>query len=658
MQIGLPDLRSGAVLIPALKLEESSDVYSLHSNPRLMVAIGVSPRSQSLLRAAKQCVSVSGGQWLAVCVDTPNTLSPQEKQFRAENLMLARQLGAEVVLASGTHVGRTLLRVAQERQVSHLLVGKTPITHKFKLWRRMPLGDWLHHNSGDIAIILLSTREIDTLKERPVLGAFPESKESLTRDFLGAGAVAGTATLVSLLIEPFVGYWSVALVYLLGVTVAGVSLKRSPTLVLATLSGLLWNWLFIPPKFTFYISRPEDLMMFAMFFVVALSVGHLTARLFHREQMEKRLELRASALYQLTRQLAAATTTQEVVDAVILQIKKAFNLDASVFLCDTAGKLVLAPSRSTEWVPDNASIALIKKAFENTSPAAGTFESSFGTSCMCLPLVMSERVEGVLAVHLEGGGIIDPSQRELLDAFASQLAIVTEVQRLALEERRTSLILESERLQKMLFDSVSHELKTPIAAIRVALEQASPDIEEIKRANDRLHRSVEHLLSATRLESGLIKPSAEWCEPTELVNAAIELTNADGKIRVQCADCLPLMRVDVGLGTQSLATLLENALVHGGTNPQPLVSVFSNGDEICFDVSDSGPGIPSGAEEQIFDKFYRLPGSVPGGLGLGLSIARSFAEVQGGSIQCIRTQKNGAVFRLRLPLGGEAQFPE
>ena len=210
----------------------------------------------------------------------------------------------------------------------------------------------------------------------------------------------------------------------------------------------------------------------------------------------------------------------------------------------------------------------------------------------------------------------------------------------------------------MLFDSVSHELKTPIAAIRVALEQSSPDIEEIRRANDRLHRSVEYLLNATRLESGLIKPNAEWCEPAELVHAAIELTDSDGKIEVHFQEPLPLMRVDVGLATQSLATLLENAILHGAKIPQPSVSVYFEEQTIHFEVSDSGPGIPVGMEEKIFEKFYRLPGSVAGGLGLGLSIARSFAEVQGGSLNVLRVENKGAVLVLSLPLGGEAQIPE
>jgi len=644
------------MLSAPLRLESSTDLLS--ASPRLMVAVGVSPRSRSLLHAAKHLVSNTREQWFAVCVETPKPLSAQENQTRAENLMLARQLGAEVVLTSGTDIGRALLRVAQEYKITLLLVGKTSGPSKRRFWSPQTLGEWLHRNGGEVGVLLLSTENVTDRSDRPVLGAFPESKGNITRDFFSATVVVVVATLISLLIEPFVGYWSIALVYLLGVTAAGVSLARSPTLVLAAISGLLWNWLFIPPKFTFYISRPEDLMMFAMFFVVALAIGHLTARLVHREQIERRLELRTSALYQLTRQLAAAATAGDVVEAVVLQIKRAFNLDACVFLSNNSSGISLVQHGATKWIPDSALIASITAAFSQTAGHQEIPNPFTASNCLCLPLVMSERVEGVLVVRLDGGGLLDPAQRELLDAFASQLAIVTEIQRLAQEERRATLIFESERLQKVLFDSVSHELKTPIAAIRVALEQVSPDIDEIRRANDRLHRSVEYLLNATRLESGLIKPNAEWCEPAELVHAAIELTDSDGKIEVHFQEPLPLMRVDVGLATQSLATLLENAILHGAKIPPPRVSVYLEEQTIYFEVSDSGPGIPVGMEEKIFEKFYRLPGSVAGGLGLGLSIARSFAEVQGGSLNVFRVENKGAVLVLSLPLGGEAQIPE
>jgi two-component system sensor histidine kinase KdpD len=277
---------------------------------------------------------------------------------------------------------------------------------------------------------------------------------------------------------------------------------------------------------------------------------------------------------------------------------------------------------------------------------------------LCLPLIVSGRSEGVLAVRLEGGGLLDPAQRELLDTFASQLAVATEIQRLAQEDRRIRLLADSERLQKTLFDSVSHELKTPIAAIRVALEQPEINVDEIRRANERLQQSVECLLSATRIESGLIKLTRIWCDVAEVAHEASVLSQTVGKIAVHVVESQLLVWLDFGLTIQSLAMLLENAITHGAKEPAPELLVYREEGFVCFRVSDSGLGLPAGDEERVFERFYRRPGTQQGGLGLGLSIARSLAEVQGGSLTAVRGTSSGAVFLLRLPLGGNPELPE
>jgi two-component system sensor histidine kinase KdpD len=562
-----------------------------------------------------------------------------------------------VILSSGSHVGRTLLRVAQELKVRLLILGKPAPRFALRFWEEdSPVG-WLQQNSGSLEILLVPTAPLPDPEARPILGGFPESKRRMLRDYAGVTLVATAATAVGLFMEPFVGYWSVALVYLLGVTAAGVTLERSPTLALATMSALLWNWLFIPPRFTFYINRPQDLMMFAMFFVVALAVGHLTARLSTRERMETRLELRARALYDLTRQLAASKSVAEAVEAVVLQIKKVFELKAVVFLGGENGELAPVVLSGEREALRGKELRFLEEVYTNGRAQGMGAQSAALPGLLCVPLIVSGRIEGVLAVRLPNDGVLDPAQHELLDAFASQLAIVSEIQRLAQESRRIQLLADSEKLQKTLFDSVSHELKTPIAAIRVALEQPQFDVEEVRRANDRLHRSVECLLNATRVESGLLRLTREWCEAAEIVHGALALSRTEGCIQVSISESVPLVFVDVGLAVQSLATLLENAVMHGSSQPSPRVDVYESEGCVCFRVSDHGRGV-RGKEDKIFEKFYRLPGTRAGGLGLGLSIARSLAEAQGGTLAALTVEHPGAVFLLQLPLGGKPQVPE
>jgi two-component system sensor histidine kinase KdpD len=348
----------------------------------------------------------------------------------------------------------------------------------------------------------------------------------------------------------------------------------------------------------------------------------------------------------------------EAVTVVRRHIRKTFDLSAAVFLSDSNGQLHAVGTADDTQLLSEVETQLVHDLHARNQAHLARQGALSMPGLLCIPLIVSERAEGVLAIRLENNGVLDPAQHELLDAFASHFAIVAEIQRLAHEDRRIQLIADSERLQKTLFDSVSHELKTPIAAIRVALEQPQQDFEEIKRANDRQHRAVESLLSATRIESGLIKLTREWCEPAEIATGAFALSRTEGKINLSIAEPLPLIFIDVDLTVQALATLLENAVTHGAGSVPPNLNVYHDGDSICFRISDHGRGLPSGSEEQIFKKFYRLPGTRAGGLGLGLSIARSLVETQGGSLAAVPAEHNGAVFVLRMPLGGQPQMPE
>lgn len=274
------------------------------SGDRLLVAVSASPHSAELVRWTRRYAASLEAPWIAVAVESSERLGPDDEKRRTANLALARQLGAEVVLTSGAHVGEALLLAAQEHGVTQMVLGKPDgPSWRWLLDRRSPVA-WLIEHSGRIDVQLVRTEASG--EQRPHIPARDRPRHR-PREFAFALAIAGGATVLSLLLEPLIGYWTVALIYLLTVTLAGATLGRAPTLLLATLSALLWNFLFIPPVHTLVIGKPHDVMMFAMFFIVAIVIGQLTTRLRDRERLEHRREQRASALYQLTRKLAAAT---------------------------------------------------------------------------------------------------------------------------------------------------------------------------------------------------------------------------------------------------------------------------------------------------------------------------------------------------------------
>src|ERR1700730_3242302 len=532
------------------------------SGDRLLVAVSASPYSERLIRYTRRLAASMEASWIVANIERPRPLSQQEQTRLTRYLALARQLGAEVVSTPGTDIGQALLRIARQHNVTQIVIGKPLGSRWTSFLRRDPLR-WLMRHSGNIDIHMIPADEsapawrAETIEER--LARAPG------RDFGVALVIAAVVTAVSLAIFDYTGYWAVALFYLLAVVLAATRLRRWPTLFLAALSALLWDFLFIPPRFTFYISHFHDFMMFAAYFIIALVIAHLATQLREREQSERRREERATALYRLTRALAASRDLDEALPKVLALIKSSFQADAAVWLRDESD-LSQHPSSAFSASSKDESVAMW--AFQKKQSAGKSTDTLPDAEALHVPLITGDRVEGVLSVRLSSPLTIE--QRELLDAFASQLALFVNKERALEESRSAQISRQSQKLQKTLFDSVSHELKTPLAAISAALQQPQPDRAELQQAVRRLTRTVDHLLDATRLESGLLQPLREWCEPGELVREAVSLVGLKKQsVKVIVAKNLPVVFVDALLIEQALGVLLSNAAAHG-TSDQPM----------------------------------------------------------------------------------------
>lgn len=436
-----------------------------------------------------------------------------------------------------------------------------------------------------------------------------------------AFAMAGVAllTIACWLLTAATGYAAISLVYLLGVVLAGMILNRGPVLLVATLSALSWNFLFIPPLFTLHIHKVQDALMFVTYFVVAIAIGSLTSRLRAREQIEREREQRATALYHFAQKLAGAPSLEVALTAAAEHIRELVSADA---------KIVLEPDLA--------------------GSATGVF-----------PIERLGTTFGALHVAARQGSLLTENETQLLAAFADQLATMIERERLTQLAAQAQLSVEAERLRKTLLDCVSHELKTPIAAIGAASQELArhPELSqqlagEIRDGSRRLNRVVNNLLDMTRLESGIVRPKLEWCDIPELLEGAI--ADAEEALRgheliVHVPEDFTLALLDHSLIEQAVAKLLANA---GSYTPAGLpveIAAGSDREKLMIAVSDRGPGF-TGEPERVFEKFYRGDESETGGLGLGLSIARGFVEAHGGRLVAENREGGGACFTIDLPV--------
>jgi two-component system, OmpR family, sensor histidine kinase KdpD len=618
------------------------------SGDRLLVAVSASPYSERLIRYTRRLAASMEASWIVANIEQPRALSQEEETRLTRYLALARQLGAEVISTPGTDIGEALLRIARQHNVTQIVIGKPLGSRWTSFLKRDPLR-WLMRNSGNIDIHMIPADESappwrgETIEERLARAPW--------RDFGVALAIAAVVTAFSLSIFDYTGYWAVSLFYLLAVVLAATRLRRWPTLFLAALSALLWNFLFIPPRFTFYITHLHDFLMFGAYFVIALVIGHLATKLREREQSERRREERATALYRFTRALAASTDLDEALPKILSLIKDSFQADAAVWLRDDSG---LSCHSAGAFVPSSKDESVAAWAFQKKQSAGKSTDTLPDADALHIPLVTGDRAEGVLTVRLDRSPTLE--QRELLDAFAAQLALFVNKERALEESRAVQVARQSQRLQKALFDSVSHELKTPLAAMSGALQQQQSDRAELQQAVRRLTRTVDHLLDATRLESGLLQPVREWCEPADLLREAVAATGLnDNDVRINVAKNLPTIFVDSRLIQQALGALLSNAVGHGNL---PIdLSAARDDSMLVISVADHGPGLAPGEENKVFEKFYRGPRTRPGGLGLGLSIARQLIEAHSGEIVARNREGGGARFSIRLPLGEPMRLP-
>lgn len=628
------------------------------SGVHLLVAVSYTQQSNKLLRWAKNLADMMGGSLQAIYIETTHDLTDYEREHLDKNINLAKQLGIQFRIITHTDKVKAIVDFAQKENVTHIIIGKPRVRNLFTLFRLGNFVNRLIRYSGDIDVYILGS-DSDVDDKFKYKASLPSFTSSINQYLVATLTVILTSTSF-FLIKDFVGYQIVSFALLFVVAVLAFFFGTGPILLAATLSSLTWNYLFIPPTYTLHIERPEDILMLAMFFIIALLNGVLTSRVKRQETKIRIREERTHALYSLAKELSVAPGIDEVLSLAVKDIRKYFALESAFFLKDETSQLEKKVRHESQLQFSENELSIAEWTFRHSAKAGKYSDTLPSGQYTFYPLKGNTENMGVVA--LEHKKVFTQGEEQFWEGFLPQISGKIEREFLRIDARNAFVLSESEKLYKTLFNSISHELRIPVATIMGASDALSADdyspetrkalYNEISIASIRLNRLIENLLNMSRLDSGRISPRLDWCDLHDLVNKVTQTLTAELKafsLHIVLSDEMPLVKLDFGLMEQALHNLLLNATQHAPAGSNIRLKFFYDSGWLTIQVMDRGPGFSANDLNRIFNKFYRGESAAPGGTGLGLSIVKGFVEAHNGTVAAENRINGGARFTIKIP---------
>jgi two-component system sensor histidine kinase KdpD len=632
---------------------------------RLLVCIGPSPTSAKLIRATKRMAAGLRAEWFAVYVEDPKMLRlPEAERNRAVfNLRLAEQLGAETITLRGRRIAEEIVNFARQKNITKIVAGK-PIRPR---WKDILFGspvDELVRLSGEIDVYVITgepgEQRESTSVAQPKTIPWPDYELGLLYFILANG--------LSLLMYPHFDLSNLIMVYLVGVMVTAIHCGRGPAILISLLSVLAFDFFFVPPRFTFAVADTQYIVTFAVMFLVALVISHLTALIRQQAEAARSQERQTAAMHALSRQLASTRGVEKILQVAVKHISEIFGSQVAALLPDEKGGLQVAAGDLTVFKKDIIKELSVAQWTYKAGQMAGWGTQTLPTAeILYVPLQAANAASGVLALRpRDAERLLLPEQLHLLESLAKQVALALEVERLQKTALEAQIEAETERLRSSLLGSVTHDFQTPLAAImgsasslldlpsRIDAKLAQEMLTNIYDEAERLSRLVNNLLDIAKLESGALKLQKELQPLEEVVGAALnrlEKKLANRPVTISLPPDLPMVPLDAALAEHIFINLLENALKYTPPGSPLAISAMRKDQEIEVEVADCGSGIPPEDLDKIFDMFYRGTKDLSQkGYGLGLSICRAIVEAHGGRIWAENLPGGGAAARFIFPV--------
>lgn len=643
------------------------------TSDKLLVCVSSSPQSAKLIRTARRMASALNAEWFAVHVERSPAAADSPSPQLVNNLRLAEQLGAQTVSLAGRRAAEEIVDYARTRNVTKIIAGKTDLPR----WRSILFGSFLDsllRLSGEIDVYVIRGQG-----EAPAAVTDRSPAPIDWRPYGWTTMIVAAIGLASACLDWLgLAEANLAMMFLLGVVISAAWFGRWPGIYAAVIGVLVFDFGFVPPRWTFQVSDAQYVITFAVMLGVSLAISAFTAQIRGQVVAARRQHRRAETLYRLSKQLAAVSGSDFLANLAAGQIAELFPGEVLIYLRGDEGQLQLRVGGKSAFGEQPNSLGVAQWVLTNEQTAGLGTDTLPQAGGVFVPLLGTQATQGVLAIRPEERDLFrSPEQRQLLEACAGQLALALERDQLALEASQVLLAAETERLRSSLLSSVSHDLRTPLASIAGAsstLLVSKSDREGMEREkrellqliydeSHRLSRLVDNLLEMTKIEADGLQVHKQWEVVEEIIGAALQRLDtalAGRTVTTELPPGLPMVEMDGLLIEQVLVNLLDNAIKYSPAETPIEIHAQHDGRRLMLVVCDRGMGISAGDERRIFEKFYRGASHTTHaqrGSGLGLAICKAIVETHGGEIHVTNRQGGGACFTLTLPAASPPPLP-
>ena len=629
--------------------------------------------AEQLVRAAKRYAVALGMDWTVVCVETPPLLSnPKlERDSRFEVFRLAESLGAETVTLDAAVPAAAVAAYAKLHGIQTIMVGAANGSNRPRILRHSTMASLLRQCSGAEVIVIGRT----TAGPVDAEGGITSARVVESAHWISYAAALGITVLCTLLSLPLLDHVDlidIVMIYMLGATVVALRLGRGPTVLAALVNIAAFDFFFVPPKWSFYVSDTQYFITFGVMFAVSIIIANLVAMV-RKQSMASGARARTSAaLYSLSRDLAAMRDGDAMAATAARHVAGESHGAVVVLLRDKQGRLRQPGGEFEQRSKRRPELAICEWAAEHRQRAGLGAEAFPAERAIYLPLIGSQESIGVLVLWpLDVRRALLPEALRVTEALAGTLALALERVHLAEVAEAARLSAERAALRSTLLASISHDLRTPLSAIAgagsmMAHENFTLDAHRVgtlgrlieDKARD-MTELLSNVLELMRLETGPGALKREWHSLEDLVGQALRRNQgrlALWRVRADLSPQLPMLRVDGGLIVQMFSNFLENCVKYTPAGTTITIAALAEENLMTIVFQDNGPGFGDVDPELLFDKFARgnLEGNISG-VGLGLSICRAVARLHLGDVGARAAPSGGARFEITLPIDAEPE---